>query len=167
MYYNMPFAQTDLGGGNQGKQPSLFGSMDGGNDRATSRKYLARAFGNMNNTGLGTSPLLYSKNVLGPFRTAYNAGDVITNNNEPTNIKYGALSNQVGGNNLSRLQVRGDGNSGQNGKAMYSGNPKFVHAGSDYIRFKKLQALNRNFNDTGFGGANNHQEQHAINRVRK
>ena len=73
----------------------------------------------------------------------------------------------MSGNNLSRLQVRGDGISGQNGKAMYSGNPKFVHAGSDYIRFKKLQALNKNFNDWTYGGANNSQAQHAINRVRK
>ena len=50
---------------------------------------------------------------------------------------------------------------------MYSGNPKFVHAGSDYIRFKKLQAINKNFNDWTYGGANNSQAQHAINRVRK
>jgi hypothetical protein len=50
---------------------------------------------------------------------------------------------------------------------MYSGNPKFVYAGSDYIRFKKLQALNKNFNDWTYGGASNSQSQHAINRVRK
>jgi hypothetical protein len=42
-----------------------------------------------------------------------------------------------------------------------------VHAGSDYIRFKKLQALNKNFNDWTYGGSNNSQAQHAINRVRK
>ena len=163
----LPFTPSQLGGNSKGMQPMLHGHMDGGNDRALSRKYLSRAFGNMINKGLGTSPLLYKNNVLGPFKTAFNAGDVVTNKIEPNNIKYGKLPNQVGGNNLSRLQVRGDGTSGQNGNAMYSGNPKYVHAGSDYIRFKKLQALNKNYNDTSYGGAANSQSQHAINRVRK
>ena len=163
----LPFTPKQLGGNSKGMQPMLHGHMDGGNDRALSRKYLSRAFGNMINSGLGTSPLLYKNNVLGPFKTAFNAGDVVTNKIEPNNIKYGKLPNQIGGNNLSRLQVRGDGTSGQNGNAMYSGNPKYVHAGSDYIRFKKLQALNKNYNDTSYGGASNSQSQHAINRVRK
>ena len=163
----MSFDQTKIGGNPKGIQHMLHGHMDGGNDRAVSRKQLSRAFGNMINSGLGTSPLLYSKNILGPFRTAFNAGDVVTNNIEPTDIKYGKLPNQVGGNNLSRLQVRGDGTSSQDGKAMYSGNPKYVHDGSDYIRFKKLQAINKNYNDSSYGGAANSQSQHAINRVRK
>jgi hypothetical protein len=163
----MIFDKNSLGGKANIGQPMLYGSIDGGNDRALSRKYLSRAFGNMYNSGLASSPLLYKKDILGPFRTAYNAGDVITNANVPTNIIYGREANQVGGNNLSRLQVRGDGTSGQNGIAMYSGNTKFVHAGSDYIRFKKLQALNKNFNDWTYGGSNNSQAQHAINRVRK
>ena len=143
------------------------GHIEGGNDRVVTRKQLTRAFGNMINSGLGTSPSLYSRNILGPFRTANNAGDVVTNNIEPTDIKYGRLPNQVGGNNLSRVQVRGDGTSSQNGKAMYSGNPKYVYDGSDYIRFRKLQAINKNYNDSSYGGASNSQSQHAINRVRK
>ena len=163
----MAFIQTKLGGNHKGMQPILHGHMEGGNDRAVSRKQLSRAFGNMINTGLGTSPVLYSKNVLGPFRSAYNAGDVVTNSIEPNNIKYGRLPNQVGGNNLTRVQVRGDGTSTQNGNAMYSGNPKYVYDGSDYIRFRKLQAINKSYNDRSYGGASNSQSQHAINRVRK
>jgi hypothetical protein len=162
----MAFSPSTLGGSN-GKAPIIFGSMDGGNERALARKYLSKAFGNMNNSGLNSSPLLYNRNILGPFRTAFNAGDVITNSIEDTNSKYGTESNQVGGNNLSRLQRRGDGKSGQKGNAMYSGNTKYVHAGSDYIRFKKLQALNKTYNDKSFGGAENSQHQIAIYRVRK
>ena len=148
-------------------QHSLMGSMDGGNNRALSRKHLVKAFGNLEITGLGSSPIKYSNNILGPFRSAFNSGDVITNKIEETNIKYGKESNQVNGNNLAKLKLKGDGISGQKGNAMYSGNPKFVHDGSDYIRFKKLQAINKNFNDNSYGGANNLQEQHAIRRVRK
>jgi len=163
----LTFTSSQLGGNPKGKQPMLHGHIEGGNDRALSRSQLKRAFGNMKISGLGSSPLLYSKNVLGPFRTAYNAGDVVTNKIEPTNIKYGRLPNQVGGNNLSRLQVGGDGTSSQNGNAMYSGNPKYVHDGSDYIRFRKLQAINKTYNDSTYGGSSHSQSQHAINRIRK
>jgi hypothetical protein len=163
---SIPYSPSNLGTSN-GKSPLMFGAMDGGNERALARKYLSKAFGNMKNSGLNSSPLLYNKNILGPFRTAFNGGDVITNNIEDTNKIYGTESNQVGGNNLSRLQRRGDGKSGQNGNAMYSGNTKFVHAGSDYIRFKKLQALNKTYNDQGYGGAENSQHQIAIYRIRK
>jgi hypothetical protein len=164
---SLTFTSSQLGGNPKGKQPMLHGHIEGGNDRAVSRSQLKRAFGNMKIGGLESSPLLYSKNVLGPFRTAFNAGDVVTNKIEPTNIKYGRLPNQVGGNNLSRLQVGGDGTSSQNGNAMYSGNPKYVYDGSDYIRFRKLQAINKTYNDKSYGGASNSQSQHAINRIRK
>ena len=156
-----------MSSGFNGISPVMFGVMDGGNERALSRKYLTKAFGNMRNSGLNSSPLNYNRNILGPFRTAFNAGDVITNSIEETNAIYGTESNQVGGNNLSRLQARGDSVSGQKGNAMYSGNPKFVYDGSDYIRFKKLQALNKTYADTTFGGSNNSQEQIAIYRIRK
>jgi hypothetical protein len=162
----IPYTRANLGTSN-GAAPLMYEPMNGGNERAVTRKYLTRAFGNMNNIGLTTSPLLYNKNILGPFRTAFNAGDVITNNIEDTNSIYGIMPNQVGGNNLSRLQRKGDGTSGQKGNAMYSGNTKFVHAGSDYIRFKKLQALNQTFDDKKFGGAENNQATAALYRVRK
>ena len=145
---------------------ALYGFIEGGSERSANRKYLAKAFGNLNNSGLGSSPLLYNKNILGPFRTAYNAGDVITNSIVATNSQYGRESSQVNGNNLSRIQVRGDGLN-RNGSAMFSGNPRFVYDGSDYIRFKKLQAINKNYHDYSLGGAENSQSQHAINRVRK
>jgi len=160
------YTRANLGTSN-GVAPLMFEPMNGGNERALTRKYLTRAFGNMNNSGLATSPLLYKNNILGPFRTAFNAGDVITNNIEDTNSKYGIIPNQVGGNNLSRLQRKGDGKSGQTGNAMYSGNTKFVHDGSDYIRFKKLQALNKTYDDKKFGGAENNQATAALYRVRK
>ena len=132
------------------KQNEFFGYMDSGNERSLYRKHLAKAFGNLHNSGLKSSPSLYNKNILGPFRTSYNAGDVITNTIVNTDIKYGREANQVGGNNLARVSGKPDGVS-RNGSAMYSGNPKFVYDGSDYTRFKKLQAVNRTYNDSSFG----------------
>ena len=36
-----------------------------------------------------------------------------------------------------------------------SSNVKKVYDSSDYIRFKKLQAYNKTYNDKSFGGSNN------------
>lgn len=161
------FDQTKLGNGKKGVQPLIFGHVTQGGERAANRNQLRRAFGNLFNKGLGKSPVLVKNSIAGPFRTSYNAGDVNTNYIEPTNIIYGRESNQVGGNNLSRLQVGGDGISGQNGNAMFSGNPRYVYDGSDYIRFKKLNAINKNYNDSAFGGDSGKTQQHAIRQVRK
>jgi len=162
----MAFNQTNLGGGYKGKQPLLFGHAVSGSERSSSRKHLAKAFGNLHNPGLGTSPALNARNVLGPFKTAFNSGDILTTYIEKTNPRYGYASNQVGGNNLSRLNPKHDGVS-RNGSAMYSGNSKFVHDGSDYARFKKLQAINRNYNDITHGGDSGKTGQQAIRRMRR
>ena len=84
-----------------GKYPELFGSMIGGNERSLSRKYLTKAFGNLVIPGLQSSPALYNKNILGPFRTHFNAGDVIVNTPQSTNKLYGKEANLLGGNNLA------------------------------------------------------------------
>lgn len=162
------FDHTKLGGGIKGFQAKpIHGHTETGGLRSVYRKQISKSFGNQYNSGLNDSPLLYNKNILGPFRTSFNAGDVITNRIVNTDIKYGKMANQVGGNNLSRLQGKGDGNSGQNGKAMYSGNPRFVYDGSDYARYKKLHAINKNFNDETYGGISGNNTQHAYYRMRK
>ena len=45
-------------------------------------------------------------------------------------------------------------------------NPKFVYDASDYIRFKRLNAINNSYNDTTFGGDDNNAGQSALNFVR-
>jgi hypothetical protein len=35
---------------------------------------------------------------------------------------------------------------------LQSGNPRHVYDGSDFIRYKKLAAINKNYNDKSFGG---------------
>ena len=38
------------------------------------------------------------------------------------------------------------------------GNNKFVYDSSDYIKYKKLRSVNRNYNDRSFGGNDHHGE---------
>jgi hypothetical protein len=73
-------------------------------------------------------------------------------------------SNQISG-RLRRAQLVSGGGPRNDGSAAFTGNPRYVYDSSDYIRFKKLQAKNRNYNDSSFGGSNN-SAQVAFRRVR-
>lgn len=120
----------------------------GASERATTRFILRNAFGN------SCSMVKYGlkRNVITPFRMAMNAGDPNgTKNSMPTpNMPS---SNQVNGvqGTLTRANMS-FGGVRSNGQSYYSGNPTFVYDGSDYVKFKKQQAVNRNYNDIKNGG---------------
>ena len=59
------------------------------------------------------------------------------------------------------------GNINNNNFSIWSGNNKWVYDGADYVRFKKLQAKNRNFNDVSWGGDRHSASQTALSRVRR
>ena len=62
-------------------------------------------------------------------------------------------SNQV--NNIRRSSIKTTGGGVQTGGAAYSGNQKYVYDSSDFIRYKKLKAINNNYNESSYGGSNN------------
>ena len=130
-----------------------------------------------------------------PFRALMNAGDPnLSNNAYATTSKI--FNNQVGGNIYVDLlyvnppnqvsstrrssnaaavrnsgimpiqQQPGGNNIISENLALWSGNQRWVYDGGDYIRFKKLQAKNRNFNDVSWGGDRNNASQTARSRVR-
>ena len=161
---------------------------DGPNERAIDRQELRRSFGNyiiqdsnpsvsigggaqlINTTavcGTDTGP-----GILTPFRRAMNAGDpYVTVNMVPNDSLYPKPSNQVQGSrraaNQGAASTAGNGRRTTAGGSAYTGNPKLVYDSSDYIRFKKLQAKNRNYNDPTFGGDDNSASQVARARVRR
>jgi len=136
------------GGGTDGGS-----GMQGGQPRGMDRIRLRRAFGNGNVSGINNSRTTITNRRITPFRMAFNAGDLNgTINSTPMASLPGA--NQVAGRTNSRLNTW-SGGVHNNGASAYSGNPKWVYDSSDYIRFRKLQAKNRNYNDSSFGGANN------------
>ena len=91
---------------------------------------------------------------LTPFRQAFNAGDSQGTVNNSVLAELNA-PNQVGGVGAGQNIFSRAGGAHKGGQAAYTGNPRYVYDSSDYIRFKKLQAKNRNYNDKSFGGANN------------
>jgi len=164
-----------LGGGIPGGQPpgGLLGGgggtaggsgMEGGQPRGMDRIRLRRAFGNNTVSGVNNSRQTINIRRITPFRMAFNAGDLNgTINSTPMASLPGA--NQANGRTNSRLNAW-SGGVHNNGASAYSGNPKWVYDGSDYTRFKKLQAKNRNYNDSSFGGDQSNGSFVAWNRVK-
>ena len=89
-----------------------------------------------------------------PFRLVNNSGDYLVRKN----YSCGG-SNQVNSranlHGLKRLIGRVGGQCDGTDIPPSTCNPKYVYDSSDYIRFKKQQAKNRNYNDYTFGGNEN------------
>jgi hypothetical protein len=122
-----------------------------------------------------------------PFRAAMNAGDVLGTRNQIPYVSGAGFqwvarpSNQV--NNVRRASnagiktlsgpvrskpwTEGADNPGQAKGSLWSGNQTYVYDSSDYIRFKKLQAKNNNYNDKSFGGDQHFASQVPLGRVRR
>ena len=161
----------NLGGGIAGRQPALLGGaansysgtgMVGSSERSIERTVMRKAFGNQYNSGLDSSPILYPGAKTSPFRLAYSAGDPLGHANAAANKKYGPISNQININSLGGNKNLGDGIR-DNGLSAYCGNPKKVYDSSDYIRYRKLRAVNKNYNDYSFGG-DKHNSTQSIQR---
>lgn len=148
-----------IGGGSGGRYSGT--GVDGGGAREMQRLTLRRAFGNSFFLPTGQTV------AITPFRRYFSAGDMAGSVNSAPSPLLGPAINQVRSSGMvSRLHTNGGGTNNQ-GTAFYSGNPKFVYDGSDYMRFKKLQAVNRNYNDYSFGGENGTTIKQALTRVRR
>lgn len=167
-----------IGGGAGSREQSS--GMDGANGRSMNRKILRQSFGNKviklkNGDSFGSPLMRKNQNMtfLTPFRVAMNAGDVMGTVNESTHPDFGKPPSQVRGVNpsLSSQAVAGykgiAGGVQTSGNAAYTGNPRFVYDSADYIRFKKLNSINNNYNDCTFGGDQHNASQTALRRVRR
>ncbi len=91
--------------------------------------------------------------VLTPFRAANNLGDFLARKNYVDGSEPNPQSASRPG--YARLIGSVMSNRDDTGVTGASCNPKFVSDSSDYIKFKRQSATNRNFNDLAFGGYNN------------
>ena len=160
-----------LGGGIPGGQPKggLIGGgsggrfsgtgIEGGGARELERVTLRRV--------LGFTKFPGNPNAITPFRRFLNAGDTAGTVNSASSPLLGRPPNQLGASSMvSRIHASQDGIKA-NGASFYTGNPKYVYDSSNYVRFKKLQAVNRNYNDSSFGGAGASTVSQALARVRR
>ena len=102
-----------------------------------------------------------------PFRQVMSAGDQRGHTSGPVDAGV-RQTNQVSGVGM-KLNIPPGTKGGipsRGGGALYTGNPSFVYDSSDYARYRKLRAINRNYNDCSYGGDENHASQTALSRVR-
>ena len=138
--------------------------MEGGGQRELERVTLRRAFGNQIFLPSGS---VSARPPITPFRRFFSAGDMAGSINSAPSPLLGRPIDQVGSSSMvSRLHAPQDGVNNQ-GTAFYTGNQKYVYDSSNYVRFKKLQAVNRNYNDLTYGGAGASTVSQALARVRR
>jgi hypothetical protein len=163
---------SNLGGGFQGIAPRMIGGgsgkngsggMVGSSERAQDRFSLVQGW----NGAAATGVINGYKRKIGAFRAVNNAGDFLSRqnytsggSNQVNNIRGGLTGYKMLGGSVQT-------NKDNTGIPSSTCNPRFVYDGSDYIQFKKLQAVNRNFNDYSFGGDNFSASQSAWRKVHR
>ena len=151
---------TALGAGIKGVQTS---QNIGTNERALVRNTLRNAYNNVCNfKSLG----LPNNGKTTPFRITTNSGDPnsTVNQNPSSNLPSHNMVNGIQGNlTINRAQVNGTTN---NGGAYYTGNPRYVYDSSNYIRYRKDIAIQKNYNDSTDGGNYQSTVANTLMRIR-
>ena len=188
--FNNDTNPSSLGGGAPGIALRLLGGgsntrsgtgMNGGSERAMDRVQLREAFKTNNLQQDLSKPVVRA--ICGPFRAAFMAGDKLGRNgqsaggaNQVTTVNgarvhgWKSHAGSVSAANAGQTVTVG-GLTFTTGMApgqsqIQSGNPHYVYDSSDFIKFKKLSAVNKNYNDRSFGGAGKSNQFIALNRVR-
>lgn len=166
---------SSLGGGMPGGRPEAgFQNTQIGGDISLSRRILRKSF-KSNNVIVNNETI--SKASCGPFRASNHGGDVLSRFNKSCgatnqiNSRSGQLSgvklsdgvnnndchftNNINGTSVTPLDVK-----------LASSNVKYVYDSSDYIRFKKLEARNKLYNDKSFGGDQHNGSFSFLNNLR-
>jgi hypothetical protein len=141
-----PNGGPNLGGGPyNGYVPRQTISSQKTSDHSIIRSILRNAWNGQNASGEYNG----NKRVITPFRAVNNSGDFL-----------GRVNYSCGGPNPTNLDKPGRGqsigalrqNCDNTGVPASSCNVKFVADSSDYVKFKRQQAMNRTYNDLGYGG---------------
>ena len=168
--YNGPGPK--LGGGLPGLMPQPLIIHDNSNIFSRTRITLREAWNTTSYSGSSNS-----KRIITPFRAVNNAGDLLSRNNYSCG---GTCQTPQSRPNLKGLRQRfGSTSVSCRPSVIWSLSQidpeipsstckvKYVYDGSDYTKFKKNQAVNRNYNDRSFGGNDYKASQSAIRHVRR
>ena len=166
--FNPTTKGVNLGGGFQGYMPQAVITTEkgsyGSNDFDTIRFTLREAW---NTT---------KKSIITPFRAVTNSGDLMSRENYVCGgscqsfqsrpgmygLKqhFGSTSNSCTGTFYSTYQIAPSIPSA-------TCNVKYVYDGSDYTRYLKQKAMNKNYNDLTFGGDASNGSQSAVRAIKR
>ena len=152
---------AQLIGGGSGKNGS--GGPEGGSERELLRFKLREAW----NGSAATGPVKNLTVAATPFRAVNNSGDLL-NRQYYTSGGSTQISSLRGGltgwkTMAGAVQPHPD----NTGIPSATCNVRYVYDSSDYITFKKLQATNRNYNNSSFGGNLNSGSQSAFRAAKR
>jgi len=158
----IPGRQSRLGGGLPGFIPQAVYNTNNNDEFAETRFTLKQGW----NTR-------YAKAVNGkraictPFRAINNCGDLLSRKYYSCGGPCQTFQSRPGLYGLKphfgAIQNGCDGT----GIQPSSCNVKYVYDSSDYIRYAKQKAINKNYNDASYGGDNNSAAQSAIRAIRR
>jgi len=110
-------------------------------EQAQSREVLRRSWNQLQASGTVNE----KQRVLTPFRAVNNLGDFLGRKNYVCGGPNQVNASKPGWKGHIGSIISNCDNSGVEGASC---NPKFVSDSSDYVRFRKLRAMNKNYNDT-------------------
>lgn len=147
---SLPTTTNNLGGPYQGYSARQSISNYNNQEDVTTRRELRRSW----NTAYATGTYNNYKRRIGPFRAVTNTGDFLSRTDyicggpNPANNTHATASRKMGlGGIISACDTTQVPSS--------SCNVKFVADSSDYTKFKRQTAYNKNYNDLKHGGYNN------------
>ena len=154
----------ELGGGIRGIMPQHVVDQDAASSFARTRFTLRDAW----NTTTYTNKLgKANKRIIGPFRAVNNAGDVLSRDNYSCGGGCQTFQSRPNMHGLSTRFGAIQSNCDETLVPPAACNVKYVYDSSDYIRFRKQQATNRNYNDRSNGGDDSNAAQSAIRAIRR
>ena len=161
-----------LGGGIKGIMPQPIVDHDNSDAFAQTRMTLREAWNTSSLSG-SSNP----KRMVGPFRAVNNAGDLLSRQNYSCGGSCQTFQSRPGLNGLRNhfgsistsctADVFHSANQVDPKVPASACNTKFVYDSSDYIRFRKNQASNKNYNDRSFGGNEYSAAQSATRAIRR
>jgi len=166
-----PSTQTSvLGGGLPGgRHGAGFANTTFCSEDAMKRKILRKAF-KSNQVQLKDKKI---HSLAGPFRTAFNLGDVLSRNyqscggpNQVSSVNAMNFRPKIGGCVSNRDCATVTQGVTPNEVPLYSGNHKYVSDSSLFTKFKGLSMINKNYNDKSFGGDESHGSYTFLRRLR-
>jgi len=177
LIFNPTTKGRHLGGGFQGYMPQAVITTEkgsyGSNDFDTIRFTLREAW---NTTYPIQLKAAKKKSIITPFRAVTNSGDLMSRENyvcggscqsfqsrpgmNGLKQRFGATSNVCNGTFYSYYQIAPSIPSA-------TCNVKYVYDGSDYTRYLKQKAMNKNYNDLTFGGNSGSGAQSAIRAIKR
>jgi hypothetical protein len=148
-FSNRPTSSDVLGGPYNGYSPVQTINAFNNSDQVMARKVLTKSW----NGSYATGTVNGRNRVTTPFRAVNNLGDFLGRQNYICGGPNQVNANKPGWKgHIGSIISQCDGT----GIPSSTCNVKFVPDSSDYIKFKKLRALNKNYNDMKQGGDQSH-----------